>query len=88
MGSTMPYDEIDHVGNIKVGDIIKWADDKWLDDPNVDSKAKYGFALASRVARGLVLQNQYQALPGVQKKFSIRLGEGDHDGFFEPRLSY
>ena len=29
MGSTMPYEEIDRVGDIKVGGIIKWVDDKW-----------------------------------------------------------
>lgn len=78
----MPCDEIDHVGNIKVGDIIKWVDDKWLDDPNVGSKAKIWLCVGVKSGKGFWFYRiNTKPCRGYRKKFSIRLGEGDYDGF-------
>ena len=82
MGSTMHYDEIDRVGDIKVGDIIKWVDDKWLDDPKVDSKAKIWLCVGVKSGKGFWFYRiNTKPNRGFRKKFSIRLSRGDYNRF-------
>lgn len=78
----MPCDEIDRVEDIKAGDIIKWIDDRWLDDPKVDSKAKIWLCVGVNIGNGFWFYRiNTNPNKGFRKRFSIRLSRGDYNGF-------